>query len=82
MNDGGDGDTSPDGMGVNTSTAEIRAERSGTEKESGNGRVYHISYTADDGNGGTCTGTVYVGVPHDKKDDPYDDGPLYDSTVP
>lgn len=72
------GDTSPDGQGVGTSTAEIRAERSGLE----NGRVYHISYTADDGNGGSCSGTIQVGVPHSKKDTPIDDGALFDSTVP
>jgi len=35
----GDGDMSPDGQGIGTDTAQIRAERSGT----GNGRVYHIS---------------------------------------
>ena len=74
----GDGDTSPDGFGVGASTAEIRAERSGT----GNGRVYHIGFTADDGRGGICTGEVLVGVPHDKKDVAIDDGPNYDSTVP
>ncbi len=74
----GDGDTSPDGRGIGTSTAEIRAERSGT----GNGRVYHIGFTADDGSGGSCTGEVLVGVPHDRKDVPIDDGPVYDSTVP
>jgi hypothetical protein len=73
----GDGDTSPDGFGVGTSAAEIRAERSGT----GNGRVYHIGFTADDGLGGGCTGEVLVGVPHDKKDEAIDDGPIYDSTV-
>ena len=51
-------------------------ERSGLE----NGRVYHISFDAEDGNGGICSGTVTVGVPHDKKDTPFDDGPLHDST--
>ncbi len=74
----GSGNTSPDGQGVGTSTAEVRAERSGLE----NGRVYNIGYTADDENGGTCSGTVRVGVPHDKKDTPIDDGALFDSTTP
>ena len=74
----GDGDTSPDGRGVAGTTAEVRAERSGT----GNGRVYHIGFTADDGRGGSCTGEVVVGVPHDRKDVAIDDGPTYDSTVP
>lgn len=76
----GSGDVSPDGFGVATSQAEIRAERSG----SGNGRVYVISFVADDGRGETCTGSVSVGVPHDqgKGSVPVDDGQLYDSTLP
>lgn len=72
----GDGDQSPDGAGVGTDTAQVRAERSGL----GDGRVYAISFTADDGNGGTCTGTVNVGVPHDVKDNPFDSGQVHDST--
>lgn len=78
----GDGKFTPDGMGVGAATALVRAERSGTKIVPGNGRVYHISFTADDGLGGVCSGTVYVGVPHDKKDTPIDEGPLYDSTIP
>lgn len=80
----GDGNTSPDGSGVGTSTAEVRAERTGTPKAPGNGRMYHIGYTADDGHGGTCSGTVLVGVPHDqgKGSVVVDGGPLYDSTTP
>jgi hypothetical protein len=73
----GDGDTSPDGAGIGTSTAELRAERSGTA----DGRVYHIGFTATDVRGVTCSGTVKVGVPHDKKDTPIDGGPLFDSTA-
>jgi len=74
----GDGDQSPDGAGVGTDTAQVRAERSGT----GDGRVYHISFTADDGNGGTCTGEVLVSVPHDQNGNPaVDQGALFDSTV-
>ena len=38
---------------------ELRAERGG----SGDGRVYEISFTASDGQGGTCSGTVTVCVP-------------------
>jgi len=72
----GDGDTSPDGDGVGTDTAQVRAERAGI----GDGRVYEISFTADDGNGGTCTGSVFVGVPHDKKDTAVDSGQNFDST--
>jgi hypothetical protein len=76
VNDKADGNTVPDGKGVGTATAEVRAERSGK----GNGRVYHISFSATDPEGRSCTGTVLVGVPHDKKDTPIDDGPNFDST--
>lgn len=78
----GDGSFAPDGMGVGTETASVRAERSGNPNLPGNGRVYHISFTASDDVGGACEGVVQVGVPHDKKDTPVDDGALYDSTMP
>ena len=80
VNGEGDGNTSPDGQGVDSDTAKVRAERSG----GGNGRVYEIKCTADDGNGGTCLGTVKVGVPHDKKDTAVNDNAIttYDSTAP
>jgi CARDB protein len=76
----GDGDTAPDGFGVGTSVALLRAERSGLE----NGRVYAVSFTASDGKGGACSGTVSVGVPHDQGQGsiPVDDGQSYDSTSP
>lgn len=79
----GDGSFTPDGQGVGTSTAEVRAERAGSKKVPGNGRVYHIGFTADDGHGGTCSTEVQVGVPGDQghREDPVDDGPLHDSTV-
>ena len=75
----GDGDTAPDGYGIGTIQAQVRAERSGT----GNGRVYAISFTADDGNGGSCSGKVRVSVPHDqgKGSVPVDDGQNYNSTL-
>ncbi|MBO0985804.1 Ig-like domain-containing protein [Rathayibacter sp. SD072] len=83
VNTAGDGSTAVDGAGVGTSTALIRAERSGSPKVPGNGRVYHVSFTAADGNGGTCSGTVQVSVPHDQRGAAAkDDGPLYDSTRP
>jgi hypothetical protein len=74
----GDGDTAPDGFGVGTAQAQLRKERSGT----GNGRVYALGFQADDGNGGTCSGTVRVGVPHDQGNGStaIDDGQNYDST--
>jgi hypothetical protein len=73
----GSGGTCRDAKGIGTSTAQVRAERSG----SGNGRVYHISFTAVDGNGAICTGEVKVCVPLDgKKNTCIDGGALYDST--
>ena len=80
----GDGSHTPDGTGVGTSTTNVRAERSGTKKVPGNGRVYHISFTADDGKGGTCSATVTVCVPHDQGKNTVciDEGPIYDSTTP
>lgn len=59
----GDGDTSPDAAGGATPDhVYLRAERSGT----GDGRVYRIAFTASDGKGGTCSGTVTLGVPRDQ----------------
>jgi VCBS repeat-containing protein len=77
----GKGSHSPDGFGVGTDTAYVRAERDGN----GNGRVYHIYFTADDSRGGLCSGEIIVPiVPHDQSGDAanIDDGPLYDSTIP
>ncbi len=55
----------------------LRKERSGL----GNGRVYSIRFTADDGKGGTCTGAVSVCVPHDRRKPIgcVDDGEIYSS---
>jgi hypothetical protein len=74
----GDGNTSPDGLGVAATSAQIRAERSGH----GNGRVYHIAFIAENGQGGACSGEVLVGVPHSRGRAPVDEGALYDSTAP
>jgi hypothetical protein len=73
----GTGNTCPDATGLGTKTAQVLAERAGT----GDGRVYHISFTADDGKGGTCTGEVKVCVPHNKGKTCVDQGSLFDSTV-
>ena len=79
----GDGSFTPDGQGVGTDTAEVRAERVGTKKVPGNGRVYHIAFTASDDKEAVCNGEVLVGVPHDQGQGnvPIDDGPFYDSTA-
>lgn len=76
----GDGSFVPDGQGVGSSTAEVRAERLGN----GNGRFYHISFIAEDGQGGQCSAVVSVVVPKSmgKKDVPVDGGALFDSTAP
>lgn len=77
VNGRGDGNTVIDGRGVGTSTPQVRAERAGR----GNGRVYHIAFTADDGNGGSCDGVVTVGVPKNRSGIAVDDGAVYDSTT-
>jgi thrombospondin type 3 repeat protein/PKD domain-containing protein len=78
----GDGNTPIDGYGVGTATAQVRAERSGTPKVPGDGRVYHIKYTVTDTLGTSCTATVKVGVPHDQgqRRVPVDGGAIYKST--
>jgi len=82
LNNQGDGDTCPDGSGIGSSIASVRAERSGTKKVPGDGRVYHVTFTASDNKGGECSGTVTVCVPHDRGNSSVcvDQGPLYDST--
>ena len=78
----GDGNTPIDGYGVGTSIAQVRAERSGNKKVPGDGRMYYINFTGTDAEGGTCTGTVKVGVPHDQGNGNtiLEGGPLYRST--
>jgi hypothetical protein len=73
----GSGNTSPDGSGIGTSTAMIRAERAGP----GTGRIYFISFNATTA-GGQCSGTVPVFVPHDQGQGfyPIDTGLRFDST--
>ncbi|HVQ39780.1 MAG TPA: Ig-like domain-containing protein [Pyrinomonadaceae bacterium] len=77
----GDGTTWIDGGGVDSPKAWVRAERSGTSKVPGNGRVYEIFFEVSDGRQ-ACTGSVKVGVPHDQGKGPaQDDGVRFDSTV-
>jgi VCBS repeat protein/FG-GAP repeat protein len=52
----------------------LRSERLGW----GNGRIYTVSFEADDGKGGSCRGTVQVCVPH-QHGACVDDGPVFDS---
>ena len=78
----GDGNTCPDGDGVGTSSAFVRAERTGNPNIPGDGRVYYIEFTATDSKGAECTGTVEVCVPHDQgaHSECIGGGALYDST--
>jgi len=75
----GSDNTSPDAV-IQAGSTSVRAER----LNSGNGRVYHLAFKAEDGHGGTCTGDVTVGVPHSmgKGVTAIDDGSVYDSTIP
>ncbi|QRN96582.1 hypothetical protein JRI60_47580 [Archangium violaceum] len=79
LNGQGDGNTEPDAKWVDDykDRVKLRAERSGQ----GDGRVYRITFTAKDSKGKTCTGTVFVGVPHDQggHSTPVDSGYIYDS---
>jgi hypothetical protein len=64
----GQGNTLQDGgIEQNGARAWVRAERSGTAKVPGDGRVYLIGFSATDPLGGSCAGTVRVGVPHDQR---------------
>lgn len=75
----GDGNTSPDGTGVGTAIASVRAERAGR----GNGRVYNIHFTAMDDQGASCDGVLVVTAPHDQGGgEAIDDGQDFDSTQP
>jgi hypothetical protein len=75
----GDGDTAPDAVaGPASNQVSLRAERSGP----GDGRVYRIAFGGDDGRGGTCTGTVTVGVPHNQGRAPVDSGLVVNSFGP
>ena len=73
----GDGDTGVDGF-IGTDEVKVRAERSGLD----DGRVYVIGFTATNEYDQSCTGSVSVGVPHDKRgESAVDSGQSYDSTT-
>lgn len=72
----GDGDTPVDAIINPDGTVLLRAERSGT----GDGRVYHIHFTASDLEG-SSSGVVTVSVPRTKKSTAVDGGPLHDATA-
>jgi hypothetical protein len=73
------GDSGPDAI-LRGSSADIRAQRI----PAGNGRVYRLEFSANDANGGTCSGAVTVQVPNSQKPGQAieDDGQLYNSVTP
>ena len=81
VNGPADGNTSPDATIGTAGAFQVRAERSGQ----GDGRVYVIAFNATDGQGGECSGTLAVGVPHDQGGQPVpidSAPPSFDSTLP
>lgn len=60
----GDGNTNVDGGILPDGRPWVRAERMGGGQR--DGRVYEIRFTASDGTA-SCTGTVFIGVPHDQR---------------
>lgn len=69
--------TSPDAVIHADGRVSLRAER----REHGNGRVYRLTFQADDGRGGQCTGQVTVCVPRERHGRGCrDDGSVYDAT--
>ncbi len=74
LNVDGDGNTEYDGSGIGNATAKVRRERQG----GGNGRVYHIDFTATDPQGASCQGSVTTAVPAANNGQAaVDDGRLY-----
>jgi hypothetical protein len=70
----------PDAIGIGRDRVKVRAE----SLERGDGRVYHVAFSADDGRGGSCSGTAVVCVPRigsRHRDGCVDQGPRYDSTL-
>lgn len=63
----GDGNTTQDaGIEENGTRVWVRAERRGDEDAVYYGRVYIVGFTATDDKVASCSGTVFVGVPHDQ----------------
>lgn len=83
----GSGSNTPDAI-IQNGIVSVKAERifgsvmvNGTSY-TGNGRVYHIFFTANDGRGGACNGEVTIGVPHVRTATPIDDGAIFESMIP
>ena len=69
------GDAPDAASGGSADQVQVRAERDGR----GDGRVYRITFTATDADGGTCSGSVIVSVPHHEGAPTVDSGNSYDS---
>jgi hypothetical protein len=78
----GDGDASPDAFITPGGAAPVRVRRE--RAGGGDGRVYHITFTATDSHGASCSSTSVVCVPHSMSGAAQcvDGGPLHISTVP
>jgi hypothetical protein len=70
----------PDAINIIGNSVDLRSDRDGN----GDGRFYHLFFTATDVHGASCSGQVVVGVvDHDQSGkEAVDGGPLYDSTQP
>jgi hypothetical protein len=78
VNGKGSGNKCSDGVIAGGNAARLRAERDGK----GDGRVYHLTFSAEDALGAECTATVTVCVSHDQADaDCGDQGSFFDSLV-
>jgi hypothetical protein len=64
-------------LGSHPGDVRLRAER-----DSGNGRVYRISFTVTDTHSASCTGLVTVGVPRSAHSTTVDSGATYNSLEP
>ena len=69
---------SADAWGIGSDLARVRAER----RVPGDGRVYHVRFTATDAMDRSCSGTVPVCVPSRPARACTDQGPRYDSSSP
>jgi hypothetical protein len=74
----GDGKFVPDGKGIGSHRALIRAERARGRHGHGRGRIYEIGFTATDPGGRSCNGAVRVQL--GRRDGEALDRPKYDST--
>jgi hypothetical protein len=76
INGQGDGDRSPDAQaGGEPDRVFLRSERGGL----GDGRVYRVSFEAEDGHGGVCSAVVTVGVPRSRGAAAIDSGGSFNS---